>query len=99
MSSLTAATAIYQLAIASIFPTPQQLQGFAADDVFSTDPLESAEVVMGVDGFLSGGFVFREVKQKIVLQADSPSVFVFDQWWQQSQVAREILPATAVVVL
>jgi len=46
---LTGANSIYTLAISSIFPSPQQLQGYAADDVFTSDPLESTETLMGVD--------------------------------------------------
>lgn len=97
--SLTAANATIMLAIAGLFPAPQQLQGFAADDIFSTDPLESAQTVMGVDGIMSAGFVFVEVKQSYTLQADSPSNFIFDQWFQAQQVARDIFFANGIVLL
>ena len=86
MADITGATATFVLAIASLFPAPIQLQGFAADDVFTTDPQESAEVLMGVDGFLSTGFVFVPVRQMIALQADSPSNDLFD-FWHASMVA------------
>lgn len=97
--SLTGATAVIQLSIAGLFPTPQQLQGFAADDVFDTDAIESAEVLMGVDGIMSAGFVFVPVPQTYTLQADSPSVFIFDQWWAAQQAAEDTFPASGVVYL
>lgn len=97
--SITGANAAFILTIPSVFPAPQQLQNFAADDVFDTEPLESAEVLMGVDGKMSGGFVFVPVKQVIALQADSPSNSLFDAWWASQQVAKAIFEAQGVVIL
>lgn len=97
--SLTAATAVYMLGISDLFPVPQELQGFSADDVFSTEPVPSAQVLMGVDGKLSGGFIFHEVVQNIMLQADSDSNFVFDQWYAAQQQQEEAFIANAVITL
>lgn len=99
MASITAANATFLLAVSSVFPIPQQLQGFAADDIFSTDPLESAETLMGVDGRLSAGFVFVQVKQAISIQADSDSSDIFDEWYAAQQVAKGIFRATGIIVL
>lgn len=99
MKSITGANAVFQLSIADLFPTPVQLQGFAADDVFNTDPMESAETLMGVDGRLSGGFVYVPTKQNIILQADSDSNAIFDQWWQQQQANEEVYIANGLVLL
>jgi hypothetical protein len=63
--SITAANAIFQLYIPAVFSAPQQLQGFAADDIFDTENQELVQTQMGVDGLLSGGFVFIETKQTI----------------------------------
>lgn len=98
MASITSANTVYMLGITSLFPTPQQLQGYSADDVFSTDPLQSAETIMGVDGRLSAGFVFVEVKQGIQLQSDSASNDIFDRWWAAQQVARDIYFASGTVL-
>lgn len=99
MATLTSANATIFLAVAGLFPTPQQLQGFAADDVFSSEKLNSAELSMGVDGRLSAGFVFVAAKWSVTLQADSESNFIFDQWYQAQQVGRELLPASGIVLL
>ncbi len=98
MADITSANAIFLITL-DIFPAPQQLQGFAADDIFDTEPLESVETSMGVDGNLSAGFVFVPVRQSIHLQADSPSGFFFDQWWAANQIGRQSLAASAVVIL
>jgi hypothetical protein len=97
--NITSANAIYALSVADLFATPLQLQGFSADNVFGTEPLASAETSMGIDGFLSAGFVYVPVVQSIELQADSPSGDIFDQWWQASQIAQSIFPAQGIVTL
>lgn len=97
--NITSADAIYMLAIGIVFPVPFQLQGFSADDIFDTEEISPSEVSMGVDGLLSGGFVFVPIAQTIRLQADSSSNALFDGWYAAQQVAKTIFRATATVVL
>ena len=97
MASITSANSIYMLAVTGLFITPQQLQGFAADDIFDTEPMENAEVLMGVDGVLSAGFVFVPVKQSVSLQADSASNTLFEAWYAAEQAAKEKYFATGIV--
>ena len=82
MGDITSANAILMLGADGVFPTPQQLQGFSADDVFDVDALRVAETMMGVDGLLSAGFGVEELRQTIALMAGSPSAYVFDQIYQ-----------------
>lgn len=95
--SITAASAVYMLGVTGLFGTPQQLQGFAADEVWGTDPLKSAEVLMGVDGILSGGFVYVPIEQTITLQADSASNLLFDAWWNAMQGQQTPFPAQGTI--
>ncbi len=97
--SITAANAVYMLSIFPVFPIPVQLQGFAADDVFSTDPQTVAETSMGVDGLLSAGFVFNAVTQNITLQANSDSNNIFDAWQQAQKAVKDTYFANAVIML
>ena len=53
--TITGASAVIMLSVPGLFSTPQQLQGFATDDIFDTAAIASAETLMGVDGNLSGG--------------------------------------------
>lgn len=99
MPDITAANAQFMLSITSLFPAPVQLQGFAADDVFDTEEIESVEHVMGVDGKLSAGFVFKAVPQTITLQADSSSMALFDSWWGAMQFGRQTFFANGIVIL
>ena len=97
--TITSANAVYTLAVSDLSIGPSQLQGFSADDIFTTEPLASAETLMGVDGNLSGGFVFVPVLQNINLQADSSSNDLFDQWWLAQQIAKDLFYANGVVIL
>lgn len=99
MASITSANSIFMLAIATVFPTPQQIQGFATDDAFSTEAVDIAETKMGVDGKLSAGFVFRPIKQSITLQADSLSVLMFDAWYAAQKAQQDVFFANAVIRL
>src|SRR6185312_16410010 len=80
MSTITAANSVFALTITGLYPAPQILHGYAADDAFSTNAVETAETVMGLDGHLSGGFIFNPVKQTIVLMPDSASLDAFNNW-------------------
>lgn len=98
MSSLSASNAVIMISVGSVYPIPQQLQGFAADDVTDTQPIDTAELLMGVDGKLSGGFIFVPVKQGIILQADSPSNDIFDTWYATEQTLKDKVIAQGVIV-
>jgi hypothetical protein len=87
------------VSIPSLFPTPQQLQGFAADDVFDIPAIESVETLMGVDGVLSAGFVFKPLPMEVTLQADSLLNAFFDQWWTQMQATLATLSSNGIIRL
>ena len=99
MASITSANSIFALAIIGLFDVPQRLQGFAADDIFDTESVESAETIMGVDGILVAGVVYAPIKQTIVLQADSTSALFFDEWHRVEQRERTKYYATGVITL
>lgn len=54
------------------------VEGFSSDDAFMADSVDIAEAVMGVDGKASFGYTPYLTKQVITLQADSPSVSLFE---------------------
>src|SRR5262252_6687153 len=99
MASITGANVSITLAIPPLFPSGVKLQGFAADDVFDTDAIEINEVVMGVDGIMSAGYVNVMVAQNFALQADSPSIIVFDTWYTSMLAAQDVFFAQGVAIL
>jgi hypothetical protein len=82
---ITSANAVFLISVPLILPVPQQLQGFAADDIFDMDDVDSTDTMMGVDGILSGGMIYAPKPQNVALQADSPSMSFFEAWYQIQQ--------------
>jgi len=97
MGVVTAADVGLFLSIPLLFPTPQQIQGFANDDAFDIPQIKSAEVMIGVDGVLSAGFVFVPFVQSIALQADSASNLFFDTWWTQMQATKSTYQCAGLI--
>ena len=87
------------MTIPAVYPAPQLIQGFAADDIFNLDQIEAAETVIGADGNMSSGFVFVVKTWGITLQADSPSMSIFDNWYEAEQLGRAKYPAVGGLTL
>lgn len=99
MATITSANSTLAISITGLFQAPQNIKGYAADDAFTAEALEMAEVVMGVDGRLSAGFVFSPVKQTITLMPDSPSIPFFDTWASAEKAVKEKYAANATALL
>lgn len=97
--SITAANAVVMLTLQPIFLSPYQLQQFAADNIFGTDPLDAAETSMGVDGRLTAGFVNVSTRQTFYLQADSPANDFFDQWYGRQKADQDTYIAGGTILL
>jgi len=98
MASITSANAVYTISVPGVF-NPVQLQQFSVDEIYGTDAFDAAEVYIGVDGFLAGGFVYSIVMQNISLMADSDSCQYFDQWYSQSRATVDIYRADGIIIL
>lgn len=99
MSSITSANAIVTITIPGLFNTPQQLQGFSADNIYDVDSLDVVETAMGVDGKLSGGFVYNPVNQTFTLQADSASNAIFETWAATQKQIKDVYTANGSTTL
>jgi|GEM_PF-157195 len=97
--TLTAANAIFALAIPGLYPTPQQLQQFSTDNVTDVAEIRTIETQMGVDGVLAAGFQFVPFEQTITLQANSPSNDIFDNWWVQMQNIKDAIGCSGTLTL
>lgn len=97
--SITSANAVIMLSLQPLFITPYQLQQFAADNIYGTDAIEASETAMGVDGILTGGFVNVAVRQTFYLQADSPSNYFFQQWYEQQRAQQDTFTANGTLIL
>lgn len=99
MGKITAANSVFMLGIATVYPTPQRLQGYSADAAFETNAANPAEIQLGVDGKMSVGFVPFLTEQSITLQADSPSAVMFEQWMETQKAQLDIFYAQATIYL
>jgi hypothetical protein len=97
--NITSANATILLSVPALFPTPFQLQKFATDDIFGTDPIQRGETAMGVDGYFTAGFTFVPVKQAYALMADSDSNYFFDQLALREQADLTKYEINGVVLL
>jgi hypothetical protein len=97
--TITSANSSFVLNIPGVFPVPIPLEGYAADDAFMVEPFDTAEALMGVDGKMSAGFTPNVKNLTVTLQADSPSLEVFDAWVGAMETNREVFYADATIVL
>lgn len=97
--NITSANATIMLTVPLLFPIPYELQQFAVDDIFGTDPIQVGEEQMGVDGHLTSGFVYVPTKQAYALMADSPSNYFFDQVALRERADQTKYPINGVVLL
>lgn len=97
-TTITSANSVLTLVCPLVFPVPQNIQGYAADDAFATEAVDAAQAIMGVDGQLSYGFTPFPLKVNISLQANSKSIDVFQTILQASQAVREAFSLDATIV-
>lgn len=97
--TLTSANSVLSATIEALYPNAQRIQGFAADDAFDFLEVENGEYSMGIDGKLSAGFTFNEVPFTVTLQADSPSLVLFENVWNYEVTNRTKLQQDWTVTL
>lgn len=97
--TITSANSVFTLSVPDVNPTPQTLQGYGVDDAFSGDDVDTAEVVKGVDGLKSSGFVPYIPVTKVVLQANSPSIDFMESWLSANLSAQEDFLAQCTILL
>src|SRR6266702_3037993 len=97
--TITSANVVYMLGVDSVFPTPQQIQGFGVDEAFDTEAADVAEVQIGVDGVTAAGWIPRLTTQTITLIASSPSFNLFEQWVAAMDTTQEVFHATGTIII
>lgn len=97
--TLTSANSRLYLSVATIYPTMQLLQGYTADDITDTDAVTPAQVIKGLDGRLSAGYIPVAVPQNITLQGDSVSNDLFENVFEYEKAASEKYVFTGLLVI
>lgn len=97
--SITSTNALLFLSIDGVFPVPQQLQNFSADDIYSIEDVDPVETSLSLDGQLSGGKIPYTVTQGITLMANSDSGLIFDAWNDAMTISGDIFTAEGSITL
>lgn len=87
---LTSANSTCYLTVDGLFSSPVKIEGYSTDSALEMNDYNPAEVRMGVDGYLSGGWRPTPKVIKISLEANSPSVEIFETWLNQMETDREV---------
>jgi Tail fiber protein gp32 len=97
--TITASNATLTLSVPGVFPTPQTIQGFATDDAFATELVDTGEMILGVDGQASIAYIPFLTPMTIALQASSPSLGVFEAWTGAEVAAQDKYLASAMILI
>ncbi len=98
-TTITSANSVVMLAVQGLFTTPVQLQGYSTDKAWDTAAVVVTETQIGVDGRKTAGLVFNAIKQTFSLQADSPSVQIFEAIYAAQRAARDVYYISATIEL
>lgn len=97
-NTITSANSTLLIGVVGLFTIPQQLQGFGADDAYSMPMVTNAEVIMGVDGVMSSGWIPQIKEMDVTLQADSASNTFFEAWYAAEEAARDKFQAFGTII-
>lgn len=76
-----------------------EVQGYASDDAFATDTVDTVEARKGVDNKASFGYLPRLTKQTVTLQADSPSITLFETLVSAQDAIQEVILLDGILAL
>ena len=99
MKTITSANAVFLLSVGLLYPVAQKIEGFAADSAWAFDAINNAEIVQGVDGQTSAGWIPHLTVMTITLQPDKAGYPIFDTWFSTEEMMREKLSADGELTL
>jgi hypothetical protein len=97
MASITSANAVFILTIPTVYPNGVQLQQFGVDDAFSPEAFDTTETQVGVDGYGVAGYIPNPVEMMVKFLASSPSVVVFENWFEAMVLINDVLPCSGQI--
>ena len=97
--TITSADAVLILGSADFGLAAFQVQGFMADAAWAFEETDIAETVRGVDGKLSGGFVFGDLPFAISLQADSNAIDKFEALTLASKAQKTVYRVSGTLTI
>lgn len=98
-NNISSANSIFKISIPLLSIINVSLQGYAADNAFSIDTIQISENRIGVDGLKSAGYTPQLYVQNISLQADSPSIIIFETLYQATVLSKGVYFIDAIIQL
>lgn len=92
--TLTTANSEFTILIPDITGRPVTIEGYATDDAFAFEAVDVAETMMGVDAKMSAAYTPVIKPQNVILQADSASVDIFENWLSAQESIKELIFAS-----
>ena len=99
MNTITSANAVFLLSVGLIYPVAQRIEGFAADSAWAFDAVNNAEIVQGIDGQVSAGWIPHLSPMTITLQPDKSGYPIFDTWFTTEEMMREKIWADGEITI
>lgn len=90
--TLTAANSILKLRCKGVYDDYVTVKGYQVDNAFSMGETTIGEVRAGVDGILSGGYVFNASQFQMFLEANSATTTVMETIQKYIRTNKETLP-------
>jgi hypothetical protein len=97
--TITSADSSFVLSSSDFALIATSITGYAADAAFAFDEVVTAEMIQGVDGISSAGWLPRLYPQTIHLQADSDSRSVFDLIVATQDAAKTVYRLGGVITI
>lgn len=88
MNDITSANSVLILTCEDLYPSGVQLENFSADQLIAQADEELASTRMGVDGYMSAGWIPSIKQVTISIEPSSPTVEVFDTIYKAQAQAR-----------
>ena len=80
MTTITGASIVFTFSVDTYSPAPTTIQGYSPDATVDGESMAIAEVMKGIDGFGSAGFINTTLVTPFELIADQPSCAFIDGW-------------------
>lgn len=88
MNDITSANSVVVLTCEDLYPAGIQLENFSADQSITQADEEIASTRMGVDGYMSAGWIPTIKSITVSLEPSSPTIEVFDTIYKAQRTAK-----------
>ena len=97
--NISSANAALTCIVPNFYPQGFEVDDYAANDMFNTDGITNAELVMGADGKLHAGQIFNLFPFSITLSPTSAAGFKIEDWFTYELTTGAKMECNMVLIL